>query len=165
MTQQPQHELSVTRKIEAPPETVWRVWTERMGEWWTPRPWTTPVVDNDFRPGGRSYQEMQSPEGERFPNEGVFLEVVPNQRVVLTNIFGAGWVPQNLSGDGCDFAMLAIFTFEPEGSGTRYTARARHWDEATVKKHEEMGFHEGWAQAAAQLAELAEAETRGRAAA
>lgn len=165
MTQQPQHELSFTRKIEAPPETVWRVWTERMSEWWTPQPWTTPVVENDLRPGGRCYQEMQSPEGERFPSEGVFLDVIPHERVVLTNIFSSGWVPQNLSGDGCDFAMLAIFEFEPEGDGTRYTARARHWDEATVKKHEGMGFHEGWAQATAQLAELAEAEARGRAAA
>ena len=165
MTQQPQHELSVTRLIEAPPETVWRVWTGRMGEWWTPRPWKTPVVENDFRAGGRSYQEMESPEGERFPNEGVWLEVVPNERIVVTNVFKSGWVPQNLSGEGCDFSMLAIFTFEPEGAGTRYTARARHWDDATLKKHEEMGFHEGWGQATVQLAELAEAEARGRAAA
>lgn len=158
MTKQPQHELSVTRLIDAPPETVYRVWTERTGEWWAPTPWKTPVVENELRPGGRAYSEMESPEGERMPHEGVFLEAVPGERIVFSNIFGPGWVPQNLSGDGCDFAMVAIVTFEREGSGTRYTAVVRHWDEGTLKKHEEMGFHDGWGQVTAQLAALAETE-------
>jgi uncharacterized protein YndB with AHSA1/START domain len=159
------NELSVTRLIQAPPETVYRVWTERMGEYWTPKPWSTPVVENDFRVGGRGYQEMESPEGERFPNEGVWLEVVPNERIVMTNLFTTGWQPQKQSGEGCDFPIVGIFTFEPEGSGTRYTARCRHWSEADVKKHEEMGFEGGWGQMTAQLADLAEAEAGVRAAA
>ena len=44
----------------------------------------------------------------------------------------------------------------PEGDGTRYTACSRHWDEATVKRHEEMGFTDGWGACADQLVELAE---------
>jgi len=161
----PQHELSVTRLIDAPPETVYRVWTERTREWWAPKPWMTPVVENEYRPGGRSYHEMESPEGERHPGDGVFLEVVPNERIVFTNVFSAGWTPEQLTGQGCDFGIVAIVTFEPEGSGTRYTAQVRHWNEETLKKHEAMGFEEGWGQCTAQLAELAEAEVRGRAAA
>ncbi len=46
--------------------------------------------------------------------------------------------------------------WEPEGEGTRYTARVRHWNEETLKQHEAMGFHEGWSIVAGQLAELAE---------
>lgn len=162
MTKRAPYELSVTRLIDAPPETVYRIWTERTGEWWAPKPWKTPVVEFELRAGGRAFSEMESPEGERMPNEGVFLEVVPNERIVFTNILGPGWVPQNLSGDGCDFAMLAIVDFEPEGEGTRYTAVVRHWDEATLRKHEDMGFEEGWGQATAQLAELAETEAAER---
>ena len=152
------HELSVTRLIAAPPETVYRVYTGRTAEWWAPRPWRTPVIENDYRPGGRAYCEMESPEGERFGHEGVFLEVVPGERIVSTSAFRAGWVPQVSTGEGCDMAMVAIVTFEPEGSGTRYTARVRHWSEEALKAHEAMGFEEGWSICAAQLAEIAEAE-------
>ena len=44
-----------------------------------------------------------------------------------------------------------VLTLEPRGSGTLYTAIAMHRDEAGRKKHEEMGFHEGWGQVLDQL--------------
>lgn len=148
-------ELSITRFIDAPPEAVYRVWTERTGEWWAPRPYTTPVVEHELRPGGRALSVMKAPDGTDMPNDGVFLEVVPNEKIVVTDAFTAGWIPQ-------DAFMVAIFTFEPEGAGTRYTARVRHWNEESLKRHEEMGFHEGWGIVAGQLAELAEAEAAAR---
>ena len=58
------YELSVSRLIKASPETVWRIFVERTGEWFCPRPWTTPVVDWDLRVGGRANVVLQSPEGE-----------------------------------------------------------------------------------------------------
>lgn len=36
---------------------------------------------------------------------------------------------------------------------TRYTAVAVHGNEDTRKKHEEMGFHEGWGQVFDQMVE------------
>jgi uncharacterized protein YndB with AHSA1/START domain len=42
-------------------------------------------------------------------------------------------------------------TLEPVGNGTRYTAMAIHRDEAGRKRHEEMGFHDGWGKALDQL--------------
>lgn len=154
----PDLELSVTRFIGAPPETVYHVWTKRMEEWFAPKPWRTRNIEQDLRPGGRSAGEMTGPDGERHPNEGVYLEVVPNERIVFTNAFTAGWQPKTLMTSECDFAMVAIVTFEQEGAGTRYTARVRHWDAEALKKHEAMGFHEGWGIVTAQLAEIAEAE-------
>jgi uncharacterized protein YndB with AHSA1/START domain len=150
--------LSITRFIDVPPEAVYRVFTQRTAEWWCPRPWTTSAVEWDLRPGGRMYTEMKSPDGEGEGGEGVFLEVVPNERIVFTNAFKPGWDPQVLSNQGCDFAMVGIFTFEREGSGTGYTASARHWSAEAVAKHREMGFEQGWTAVADQLAELAEAE-------
>ncbi|HEV2566396.1 MAG TPA: SRPBCC family protein [Microvirga sp.] len=146
------HELVVTRLIDAPPETVYKVWTERTGEWWAPRPYTTPEVDFDLRPGGRCRALMRAPDGTDMPDEeGVFLEVVPNRKIVFTNAFAPGWIPQNPF-------MVVIVAFDPEGSGTRYTARVLHWNEETLKQHEQMGFHEGWGAVAGQLAELAESK-------
>ena len=155
-----QDQLSITRYIDAPPETVYRIFTERTSEWWCPKPWTTPAVEWDLRPGGRMYTEMRGPDGEGEGGEGVFLEVVPNRRIVFTNAFKPGWEPQVLSNEGCDFAMVATFTLEPEGSGTRYTASACHWNQEAVDKHRDMGFEQGWGMVAAQLAEIAEAEAR-----
>jgi uncharacterized protein YndB with AHSA1/START domain len=154
------HELSVTRYIDAPPQAVYRAYTERTAEWWVPKPWTTPAVEWDLRTGGRMYTEMRSPEGQTDGGEGVFLEVVPGERIIWTNALKPGWQPQVLSNEGCDFAMVAIVTFEPEGSGTRYTARVGHWNPEAMKKHREMGFEQGWSMCADQLAEIAEAGAR-----
>lgn len=143
------HELSITRFIHASPEAVYRAWTERLGEWWAPKPYTTPVVELDLRPGGRGLMEMRAPDGTRMPHEGVFLEVVQNRKIVSTNAFTAGWIPQ-------EPFMVAIWTFEPEGAGTRYTARVRHWSAEAIKRHEDMGFHVGWGIVTGQLAAIAE---------
>jgi uncharacterized protein YndB with AHSA1/START domain len=153
-------ELSVTRHIDAPPQLVWRVWTERLEEWWAPRPWKTRLLALELKPGGRFDFEMEGPEGERHPGEGVVLEAVPGERIVTTNAFAAGWEPRSDMASDCDFPCVTIVTLEAEGSGTRYTARVRHWSEAAVKAHEAMGFEPGWNAVAAQLAELAEQEAQ-----
>lgn len=145
------YELSVTCHIAAPPETCWTIWTERTGEWFAPSPWTTRIIEQDLRPGGRTALVMTSPEGVDTPlMEGVILECIPNRLLVTTDAFSAGWIPQKPF-------MLTIWRFEPEGDGTRYSALVRHWDEASLKQHEEMGFHPGWDIVADQFKALCEA--------
>ncbi|WP_419722910.1 SRPBCC family protein [Sphingobium aquiterrae] len=142
------HELSITRYIAAPPEKVFRTYFDRQEEWFAPRPWTSSIIVSEPRAGGRSVMTMTSPEGEETPPmEGVFLEVVENARIVFTDAFTAGWVPQGPF-------MVAIVTLAPEGEGTRYTATARHWSAKARARHEEMGFSTGWAICADQLAAL-----------
>lgn len=141
--------LSITRLIDAPVETVWRIATERLAEWWCPKPWTVEIVEQDWRAGGRSAMIMRGPDGEEMPQEGVFLEVVPNRRFVFTDAFRAGWIP------GGPF-MVGTIELADEGGKTRYTATARHWTEEAKTQHEAMGFHDGWSAVAAQLAALAE---------
>jgi len=144
------HELTLVRIFDAPPEKVYRAWTEPdlLKQWFTPRPWTVASVEMDLRPGGSSLVVMRDPDGNEYPNRGVYLDVVPNERIVFTDAFTEAWVPSEKA------FMTAIITFENEGGKTKYTARALHWNEADRKAHEEMGFHEGWGKAADQLAEL-----------
>jgi uncharacterized protein YndB with AHSA1/START domain len=40
---------------------------------------------------------------------------------------------------------------EPQRSGTKYTVLAMHRDEEGRKRHEQMGFHEGWGKVLDQL--------------
>jgi uncharacterized protein YndB with AHSA1/START domain len=93
---------------------------------------------------------MKSPEGAEFPNPGVYLEVVPNEKLVLTDAYTKAWEPSDKP------FMTVILTFEDAGPGkTKYTARARHWSVADREAHEKMGFHQGWGLCTEQLEALA----------
>jgi uncharacterized protein YndB with AHSA1/START domain len=51
--------------------------------------------------------------------------------------------------------MTGILTLSDVGQGTRYVATVRHNSAADRKRHEEMGFFEGWGKALDQLVALA----------
>lgn len=143
-------ELVLTRIFDAPPEKVFRAWTEPelIKQWFAPLPWTTPFAETDVRPCGSNLITMRSPEGEDYPNPGVYLEVVENERLVVTDAYTRAWEPSEQP------FMTLILTFEDLGGKTRYTARVLHWSVADRERHEQMGFHQGWGQCADQLAEL-----------
>jgi len=145
------YELVLERKLEVPAEKLFRAWTtpELIIQWFTPKPWRTKSAEVDPRPGGSSFIVMESPEGQEFPNRGVYLEVVPNRKLVFTDAYTSAWQPAEKP------FMTGIVTFEDLGDGrTLYTARVLHWTEADREKHEALGFHQGWGQATDQLVEL-----------
>lgn len=144
-------ELVLTRLIDVPREKLYRAWTEPelIVRWFTPAPWKTVRAEVDVRAGGSSLIVMADPDGNEYPNPGVYLEVVPNERIVVTDAYTSAWQPSAKP------FMTAIITFEDEDGKTRYTARALHWTVADRESHEAMGFHEGWGKAADQLAEVA----------
>ena len=144
-------ELVLTRDIDAPREKLFRAWTqpELLKQWFAPLPFTTPHAELDVRPGGSSVIVMRGPDGTDYPNRGVYLEVVENERLVTTDAFTSAWQPSEKP------FMTLILTFEDIGGGrTRYTARVRHWTVEDREMHEKMGFHEGWGTCADQLAAL-----------
>jgi uncharacterized protein YndB with AHSA1/START domain len=140
-------ELVLTRLINAPRAKVYRAWTDPalLKQWFAPKPYTTPI---DVRPGGSAYFVMRGPDGKDLPNRGVYLEVVPNEKLVSTDAYVAAWEPSEKP------FMTLILTFEDEGGKTRYTARVRHWTVADREAHEKMGFHEGWGLCTDQLEAL-----------
>jgi uncharacterized protein YndB with AHSA1/START domain len=144
-------ELMLTRLIPAPRAKLWRCWTEPelLKKWFTPPPVTVSEARLDVRAGGANLVVFRLPDGKEMANPGVYLEVVPNERLVFTNAYTSAWHPSDKP------FMTAIITFEDEPGGTRYTARARHWTVADRETHEKMGFHTGWGIATDQLAALA----------
>jgi uncharacterized protein YndB with AHSA1/START domain len=145
-----ERELVLSRIIDAPPPKVYRAWTEPelLKQWFAPAPFSTPVAELDVRPGGANLIVMRSADGTEFPNRGVYLEVVPNERLVFTDAYTEAWQPS-----GKPF-MTVILTFEDEAGRTRYTARVRHWTVEDRETDENIGFHQGWGQCADQLAAL-----------
>src|SRR5690606_41232735 len=87
----------------------------------------------------------QSPDGQEFPNTGCILQVVPGRKLVFTDTMLEGFRPS------VNPFMTAIIEIIPEGDGTRYRATALHKDAESKKKHEGMGFHEGWSTALDQM--------------
>lgn len=145
-------ELVLERILQAPRDRIWRCWTEPalLRQWFAPAPWTVAEVDVDVRAGGASHIVLRSPEGQVFPNDGVYLEVVPHERLVFTDAFVRAWEPASKP------FFTAILTFEDAGPGrTRYVARARHWTLGDCETHARLGFQQGWGVCAEQIEALA----------
>lgn len=147
----PKLDLVLDRVVPAPRAKIWRGWSEPalLKQWFAPLPWTITEAEIDLRSGGLFRFVMQSPEGQSFPNSGLLLEVVPQQKIVFTDTLVAGYRPSPRP------FFTAVLTLADEAGGTRYIARALHKDEADRKTHEDMGFHTGWGQCLDQLVALA----------
>ncbi|MDP4252983.1 MAG: SRPBCC domain-containing protein, partial [Bacteroidota bacterium] len=63
----PNNKLTVTRAFDAPPDIVWRAWTESeiLDQWWAPKPYRTETKTMDFREGGFWLYCMVGPQGDR----------------------------------------------------------------------------------------------------
>jgi uncharacterized protein YndB with AHSA1/START domain len=68
----------------------------------------------------------------------------------FTDAFTKAWEPSEKP------FMAVELTFEDQAGKTKYTARVHHWTVADREAHEKMGFHQGWAICADQLAALVE---------
>jgi uncharacterized protein YndB with AHSA1/START domain len=139
-------DLVLERVVPLKPVSIWKAWTDPVGlkEWFCPKPWKTIECEMDLVPGGIFKTVMESPEGEKFPNLGCFLEIVENKRLVWTDALLPGFRPvmQPESGAGMLFTAFIILEDHPEG--THYRAIVKHRNELDCQKHKEMGFHEGW---------------------
>ena len=143
----PETDLSFTRILAAPRALIWECWTEprHIPHFFIPRPHKVTAVDIDLRVGGR-FNTTFDVEGNVMNNNGVYLEVVPGEKLVFTDTYTEGWKPAP------EPFMTAILTFEDIGNGmTRYTAVARHRSKEAAETHRQMGFFDGWGTVADQL--------------
>jgi len=143
------YELSVTRLIDAAPDKVWQVMTTRTNEWWCPKPWRAEMDFGSRKPGATSKAVMYGPDGEVNEHPGTILAWDEGRRFAFTDAIQGDLQPAGPF-------MIGIFEIAPEGSGTRYTGRARHWSPESMAHHQEMGFEQGWGTVADQLKALCE---------
>lgn len=142
--------LDVT--LDAPRKSVWRCWTEtsHLKQWHCPKPWRVEAADLDVRPGGRFNAVFAGPAGERHDHKGMFLAIEPMTRLVFTDGYTEGFIPAP------KHFMTGFVELSDEGAGkTRMVWGARHATEDDTKAHLDMGFRDGWKQAAQQLEETA----------
>jgi uncharacterized protein YndB with AHSA1/START domain len=142
----PNHEIVVTRVLEAPRERVWQAWTraEQVARWWGPEGFRTRVEQLDLRPRGRWRYVMIGPDGAEYPSEGVFTEVVAGERIVSTDDFADDFASAEIAKDDLPRGMVVTTRFEDHGSGTQLSVRMAHPSADDREKHEKMGVVEGW---------------------
>jgi uncharacterized protein YndB with AHSA1/START domain len=150
-------DLVLERVVPVPPERVWAAWTqpELLMRWFTPAPWKTVEVDIDLRPGGRCVTTMESPDGDRYPNTGCYLQVEPDRLLVFTSVMTECFRPVAASDVAGPLGFTARIEIAPSpDGGTHDRAIVMHADEDTCKQHADMGFAEGWGAALDQLVTL-----------
>ena len=81
--------VQITRRFAAPVERVFEAWTtnELIKQWWGPETFTCPDARMDVREGGRSVLAMQGPDGKVQYSGSTYDEVIPNERLVMTDEF------------------------------------------------------------------------------
>lgn len=141
----PARDLVVERVLKAPPSLVWRCWADPklLCQWYMPKPWALVEAEIELRPGGRFYLLAQSPDGQRFPNEGSILLADPERKLVFTDLMTQDFAPVAKVSDDFGPAFTAVMTFDAEGTGTRYRTVARHQSVADAKANAEGGWTEG----------------------
>jgi uncharacterized protein YndB with AHSA1/START domain len=139
-TQEARPSLRLVRHYEAPPQKVWRAWTDPQ----TLKRWFGPDDDGevllaevDLRVGGRYRLQFQSPGGELNDVGGQYREVEPHRRLVFTWAWKS--TPERES--------VVTLQFRPTGAGTEFVfLQEAFFDQAARDRHAS-----GWAGAFAKL--------------
>lgn len=150
-------DLTLQRVIRAPRERIWQAWTsaDLLQRWWTPAPAITRVDQLDVRPGGGFVTWMSEGGGAYVPHtDGIFLVVEPLHQLVFTNAVDSHWHPTAPA----PVAMTAEILLREHPEGTDYQAIVRHGDPDQRRRHEQLGFFDGWGAVTAALATVAESE-------
>ena len=80
-----------------------------LASWWGPNGFTNEFEVFEFKPGGKWKFTMIAPNGARYANQSLFIDLIPAEKVVIRH-------------DCAPFFTLTI-KLEPHASGTRL-----HWE-------------------------------------
>jgi len=78
-------EIVLVRVLDAPRAAVFAAWTDADAfcQWFGPDGFTCTVYEMDVRPGGRARFDMTSADGTLYTNRFEYLELVPDERLVM----------------------------------------------------------------------------------
>jgi len=127
--------LSFTREFDAPKHLVYKAWTtpELIARWWHANRGTIVSIEVDLRVGGAWRYVMTAHGGFEVAFRGEYREVVPNERLVNTEMFEA--VP------GAEALVTTTFT-EHDGR-TTVTSLVQHATQAERDMHLNSGMEDG----------------------
>jgi uncharacterized protein YndB with AHSA1/START domain len=112
-------QILITREFDAPKHLVYKAFTtpELVRRWWHANRGEMTVAEIDLRPGGKWRYVMIAEGGFEVGFHGEYREIVPNERVVSTEVYEG--VPQ--PEDGPEEGTLNTATFTEAGGRTTLT--------------------------------------------
>ena len=143
--------LTLERVFDAPVDLVWRCWTEQehLAKWSAPRGYSIAQGEGDVRPGGKWRCCMMAPDGTALWLGGVYREIVPHNRLVMTHAWEEDGTPGH--------ETLVTVRFEAVGRKTRVPLEQTGFDSAGARD----GHLGGWSECFDLLAEHLAAQGAG----
>jgi uncharacterized protein YndB with AHSA1/START domain len=134
-------QIQITRDFDAPRHLVYRAWTtpELVKRWWNAKRGEMTVAEINLRVGGRWRYVMVTPDGFEVGFHGEYREIVPNERLVTTEIYEG--LPEGISED--DAATLNTATFAEADGGTMLTILVQAQNKASRDAIIESGMEDG----------------------
>jgi len=110
-------QILITREFDASKDLVFRAWTtpELVKRWWHAKRGTVTVVEIDLRVGGKWRYVMVADDGFEVGFHGEYREIVPNERIVSTEVFEG--LPEGVTEEQGGTVNTATFT-EVDGRTT-----------------------------------------------
>jgi len=140
-------QVKITREFDAPRHLVYKVWTtpELIKRWWSANRGEVTVADVDLRVGGTWRWVMMTHRGFEVVFYGEYLEVVPDERLVFTEVFGG--MP--------DAGAVTTLTFTEKDGRTMLTTLVQHEKREHRDAHINSGMEAGMQDAMDLLEQLA----------
>ena len=141
--------FTITRRIDAPRELVFKAWTDPEHLRWfaTEEPAADNPIRVDLRVGGAWRVNMIESPTKSYMTGGVYREIVPPERLVFTWGAVGGW--PSIEPDAPDEAPVVTVTLNDLGDATEMVFHLGFADHLTEEKVRELiatGMHEGWNQ-------------------
>jgi uncharacterized protein YndB with AHSA1/START domain len=141
------NQILITRDFDAPRHLVYRAWTtpELVERWWSAQRGEVTSIEIDLRVGGRWRYVMTANEGFEVAFHGEYREIVPDERIVSTEVYEA--MP------GAE--ALDTITFTEVDGRTTVEILVEHDSKEGRDAHIESGMEDGMQEAMDLLEEVA----------
>ena len=142
-------QILITREFDAPRHLVYRAWTEPelVGRWWSGNRGEVTVAEVDLRVGGTWRYVMVTDDGLEAAFRGEYHEIVPNERIVSTEVYEG--MPE--------VEALNTVTFAEAHGRTTLTMLVEHASKEARDVHIGSGMEAGMREAMDLLEEVASA--------
>lgn len=141
-------QILITRDFDAPPHLVYQAWTtpELIKRWWSAKRGAVTIADVDLRVGGMWRWVMVTDDGFEVAFHGEYRELVPNERIVCTEVFEG--YPE------ADAEALNTMTFAEKNGRTTLRILVQHKSQEHRDAHINSGMESGMQDAMDLLEQL-----------
>ncbi len=140
-------QILITREFGAPRHLVYRAWTtpELIKRWWSGDRGVVTIAEIDLRVGGAWRYVMTANAGFEVAFHGEYLQIVPDERVVWTEVFEA--MP--------DAEAVNTLTLTEKDGRTTAALLVQHTSQADRDAHVNSGMEDGLQEALDHLEQVA----------